>query len=690
MSTPDYFPNGTDSIPANIKYIIERDFEHFSDVWHLAAKFLAHPHYDRKFFQLLLQTAKGHAGESWAVRCFALVLMEHQLSTISPRNLPEFDHVLVNLGLKKPGENSVAGELVGSQTRMSLAELVPQLLRKINRRSITRQSKKQADGELADLLHRSTQECKLVLAACVFRPQEVFERILQQVKVSEGIPLSQPSIEKGFVPPLRLPKYESQIFLKLLRSSQVYWVSDSTSSRINSLVEYPLGAAVLVLKLPGSDLEIELKRAGKRERPLDVLFARGEDFVPVSHRLQGGGTGWILQSEFNNERRFCSLFRAIHQSEPPWSRTSLITNIRRVPCNSGNADLITWFTDEETFGPGYQEMRLALKRCVKSSGNPVPEGHLAQTVAFLQAVQPRQSLVVDTSSFRLDLLCEYLSPRGPQRYFREGLGVEWTREEGRQFADDLLEEILGAYVQPGAAYRTQDQYLKAAFSIPENRAAANEHYLFCMEQIGLVWGTMVALGSYSVGESFVPRNVGLKAVWQAGSWRVKIIFMDHDRLQSPAPNQITFHAGNVIAGTIHDETHIFGHALSHRKNIGAVTCLQDIYRATRPLAREGHRHLRRAALQAFRKARARASSTGLLSSAYLAQLHGFDEVVRMSINPHLAEKWEAQAASWLIAKGYAEKQSLDYQETVKKHARFFREHAFLYQLASDANQAQLS
>jgi hypothetical protein len=660
---------------------------HSGPVSNLAAKFLTHPDYDRKFFQLLLRAARGQAGESWPVRCFALVLMERQLSKLNPHNLAEFDHVLGNLGLKKPGENSVAADLIGSKARMPLADFVPQLLRKINRRSSVQDFKKQPDADLAYLLHRSNQECKLVLAPCIFRPKEVFKQILQQVKVSKGIPLPQTSLEKGSVNPLA--KYESQIFFKLLRSNGVYWVSDATNSRINSLVEYPLGAVVLVLKLPGSDLEIEFKRAGKRERPLDVLFARGDDFVPVSHRLQGGGTGWILQNELDNERRFCSLFRAIHQSEPPWSRTSLITNIRRIPCKSGNADLLTWFTDEETFGTGYQEMRLSLRRCVKSSGHPVPEGTLAQTVAFLQAVQPRQSIVVGTSSFRLDRLCEYLSPVGPQSYFREGLGIKWTHNDARHFADDLLEEILGGYVQPDSAYRTHEQYLKEAFSIPENRAAANANYLFCMGQIGLVWGTMLALGSYSIGESFVPRNVGLKAAWQEGSWRVKIIFMDHDSLESPGPNQITFHAANVIAGTIHDETHIFGYALPHRKNMGAVTCLQDIYRVTKPLAREGHRHLRSAMRRAFCKTRERAPSTGLLSSAYLAQMVDFDEVVRMSINPRLADAWETQATSWLNAKGYTEKQSLEYQETVKKYARFFREHAFLYELPSDT-QTELS
>ena len=656
-----------------------------SKILHLAEEHLSHPHYDSRFFELLLHTARDKTGEGWAARCFALVLMERQLSLLDPRDLQEFDHILVSLDLKKSGEALVAAELLGSDNRMPLADFVPQLLRKIKRRGLARKSKKHSEIDLADLFHRSTQECKLVLAPCVFGLKEVYERILQQVKASEGIPLLQTSIEKAAVLPFRLPEHESQILLKLLRSGRVYWVSDATSSRINSLVEYPLGTAVLVVKPPGSDLEIELKRAGKRERPLDAIFARGDEFVPVSHRLQGGGTGWMLQNELNNERRFCSLFRAVHQKEPPWSRTSLITNIRRVPCKSGNTDLITWFTDEETFGPGYQEMRLALKRCVKSSGNPVPEGPLAQTVAFLQATQPRQSIIVGTSSFRLDLLSEYLSPRGPQCYFREGLGVDWTCNDARQFADDLLEEILGVYVQPEVAYRSQEQYLEAAFGIPENRAIADANYLFCMGQIGLVWGTMLALGSYSVGESFVPRNVGLKAVWQEGAWKVKIIFMDHDCLESPATNQMTFPASDVIAGTIHDETHIFGHARSHRKNIGAVTCLQEIYRIPKPLIHQGHSQLRRSMLTAFRKTRTCAASTGLLSSAYVGQLFDFDEVVRMSMNPRLIGKWEAQATSWLSAKGYSEKQTAEFVETVKKHARFFREHAFLYQLENESS-----
>lgn len=676
------------SIPAEIKAIIRRDFEDADAILRLASKFLVHSRYDRGFFQFLLRTARGQAGESWCVRRLALVFMERQLLALSPRNLPEFSRVMASLGLKKSGDEIAAAELLGCAIKMPVAEFVAQLLRKINRRRSPEGRKTRLAVELADLLHRSTQECKLILAPCVFSPKEIFERILTLLKVSEGV-LSSPWVPVGRKLPGTpcLSTSERQILRQLQSGNQIYWVDASTSSRINSLVEYPLGAAVLVIKLPGSDLEIELKRAGKRERPLDVLHEKDGYEVPLSHRLQGAGTGWMLQAELENESRFSCLFRAIHHQEPPLSRTSFITNIRRIRCNSGTADLLTWFTDEETFGPGFNQMRLALQGCLRSFGNPVPAGPLAQTVAFLRHFQPRQSVLVGTSSFRLDQLRGYCSAFGARRYFGDGLGIKWTPTEARQFADDLLEEVLGNYVQPSVRYRSYKQYLDAAFSIPENRAAANANYMFCMEQIGLVWGTMLAIGCHSNGESFVPRNVGLKALWQNGRWKVKIVFMDHDCLESPKPRQLEYHAEDVMASTLHDETHIFGHALPHRTNIGAVTCLQDIYRVPKALAHEGMQHLRGTMLRSFGQARACAGK-GLLPSAYLAQLLDFEEAVRMSINPSL-EDWIAQALSVLMNKGYTWKRCREYQETAKKHARFFRQHAFLYELPIGPRAPQL-
>ena len=197
----------------------------------------------------------------------------------------------------------------------------------------------------------------------------------------------------------------------------------------------------------------------------------------------------------------------------------------------------------------------------------------------------------------------------------------------------------------------------------------------------MVWGAMLALGSYSIGESFVPRNAGLKATWQDSAWRVRIIFMDHDSLCSAGPEQSEFRADEVMAGTIHDETHIFGHALPHRTNIGAVTCLESIYRVQKPTARRGMQQLRAAMLSAYRKTRARLPRTAMLTAAYLAQMRDFEKTVRAALDAQFADEWEEREVGGLTAKGYSEDQARAYTATVKEHARFFREHAFLYEQA---------
>ena len=72
-----------------------------------------------------------------------------------------------------------------------------------------------------------------------------------------------------------MPDYEARILRLLTRDSLAYWVADATSSEINSLVEYPLTTVVLVLKLPGSHVELEIKRAGGRGvNPLGVVSSR--------------------------------------------------------------------------------------------------------------------------------------------------------------------------------------------------------------------------------------------------------------------------------------------------------------------------------------------------------------------------------------------------------------------------------
>ena len=128
-----------------------------------------------------------------------------------------------------------------------------------------------------------------------FTPSEIVDRIVSQVGVSDGV-----RDETRFGSPgeqrFDSPRYESGIVRELARNARVFWVRDDTSSRINSLVEFPLGTVALVVKPPGSSLEIELKRAGMRRRPLDALFEEGIYPVPYSHRIQGGSPGWMRRS----------------------------------------------------------------------------------------------------------------------------------------------------------------------------------------------------------------------------------------------------------------------------------------------------------------------------------------------------------------------------------------------------------
>jgi len=182
----------------------------------------------------------------------------------------------------------------------------------------------------------------------------------------------------------------------------------------------------------------------------------------------------------------------------------------------------------------------------------------------------RQAIITGTSTFRLDKLALYLSDRGPQRYF----GSEYSEDDARRFADALLQELLGHYTPPDAAYETQEQYVAAALSA--NRSRADAIYLSHLNEIGIMWGTLVAVRAYTRGESFVARNVGLRSVWDGGHWRVKIIFMDHDSLIIPSFSEKDFYVPEALRWMMLDETYIWGRG----SVLGTVGHLREIYRIT--------------------------------------------------------------------------------------------------------------
>ena len=64
-----------------------------------------------------------------------------------------------------------------------------------------------------------------------------------------------------------------------------------------------------------------------------------------------------------------------------------------------------------------------------------------------------------------------------------------------------LDEVLGVYVTPAAGYKNHAQYLGAAFAAKENRVRANQFHALATGELGSYWGTLLALGAYSLGES---------------------------------------------------------------------------------------------------------------------------------------------------------------------------------------------
>src|SRR5258708_3677840 len=175
--------------------------------------------------------------------------------------------------------------------------------------------KKTSVAALRDFIYLSSKDCKLSLARYLWSPQEVARNVLQQVRHSKAVP--DPSAfeeklvdEEARTALSRLPSYEARILRQLADSTSAFWVSQSTSSEINSLVEYPIKTVVLVIKPPGSHLEIEIKRAGVRgKNPMSAVYSRNGGVVPPSHHLHGGSMGHLLRWEVMHGAMLSRLYR---------------------------------------------------------------------------------------------------------------------------------------------------------------------------------------------------------------------------------------------------------------------------------------------------------------------------------------------------------------------------------------------
>jgi hypothetical protein len=618
---------------------------------------------------------------------------------LSPDDLSE--HAFLFRELKIQGADGVDGYvsdavLKEGYSTARMADFVRefrQRLSRLNRVHPALRGNRTSKKALGDFIHASRLDCKLSLARYLLSPAEVVDRIAGQLRQSTGV-RDQTGIDETEVGREighwleRLPRFESTIVKLLCKDSRIYWVSDTTSAEIHSLVEYPLNTVVVVVKPPGSDVEFEIKRAGVRgNRPLGAVYQRDGYEVPSTHRLHAGSMAYYLRWEAGAEARLSKLYRLIHQTEAPISRTLSLSTIYAVPVNGDEQHIVAYFSDF-TGARHPDEMRLAMRQAIAAFRNesgattPALPGDLGLATQFLGQVVPSQSILMGTSSFRLDRLASHLSPEGADIYFAKGLKVSFTKDQARRFADELLEEVLGVYTPPTGSYRSYDRYIASALSRPDNRARADTTYLSIMREIGKFWGTLLGLKSHTHGESFVGRNAGLKSVFENGEWKVKIVFLDHDAMYLTESSTNHFHPLSLLPGMATDEKYILGSPTVR----GETEMLRAIYRVNKAVAEKGLSALTDALRTSYRKTHSAVCNDprlkGRFSQGFIQGIRDWDEIVdrhlRVKDDASKVDLWRDETTRRLQEKGYDEALTREYVRGVEKYSNFLQKYSFLY------------
>jgi len=667
----------------------------------LVDRFIRQGSYQREFCLELLKIARGDIPTPWSLRRLAILMLEHQILKLPLDNTAEFAALFTELGVAGTGEpdgyvsDGVLKEGYSSTVMTVFIREFNLRLSRLNRVHLAIGGSEASSEAIADFLHASRIDCKLSLARYVLTPTEVAGRIMNRLKQSLGVrdvvAHNQPQVGLEIEHCLeRLPRFESEILSALCDGSRIYWVSDETSSEMNSLVEYPLNTVVVVIKPPGSPVEFEIKRAGARgNRPLDVVFERDGYEVPSTHRLHAGSMAYYLRWEASAAAALSKIYRLIHREEAPISRTLSISTIYTVPVNGQDQHIVDYFSNfNGTRDP--DEVRRAMSESLRAFRDdemgmvetpPLP-GDFGLATQFLAQVVPTQSILMNTSSFRLDRLESYLSPEGADIYFCQGLKRKFTACEAKRFADELLDEILGVYLSQGAHYQSYEQYINEALAQPDNRVRADRNYLSIMHQIGKFWGTLMGIRSYSYGESFVARNVALKSVFEDGEWKVKILFLDHDAMFLTGVRTNDFGPLYAIPNIVIDEKYIFGSS-----NIrGSVQSLGAIYRVNPTMASTGRSSLNRALRAAYRRTQEELCNNSLLqncfASSFVERIRDWDQIVVRYLSvrndPSKVDLWRAETTRLLQEKSYDGGLIRQHLLCIERYSNFLQKYSFLY------------
>jgi hypothetical protein len=690
-------------LPAKLDQVLKARFGGNPQATSLCAEFLDYEAYDRRLVTTLLAVSNGSAGDSWEIRLFATLMLANQCRRLEPGHEVEFNFLFQKLGILSTNGKGISHRVLREgYTSTDFHTFVAQFLeslRRLERVHRKIQGWRTTPRALEEFIWVAQEPCKLSLARYLFTPSEVADYILHQSNVSSGVisPLAEEGEREAEHYLAILPDYEKGIFRRLSASSQVYWVSERTPSEINSMIERPIGTVACAVKPPGSPMEFEIKRTGLRATfPLTASFTYGTgEPLPPSHRLQGGASTASLRWESRQAAVVSHIYRSVHGREAPVSKLLSLATYRTVPLNNEDIHLLDYFTDPDIFGDGYEQMREHMARCVANFdlqyGDELADlpGEVGLTGRFLAHVLPCQGILAQTSSYRLDTLTSYLSATGPDAYFIRGLKRKsYTRQQAKQFADSLLDEVLGLYIAPNIAYEDHARYLRAAFAIPANRIRADRFHAAAIGDLGMLWGTILALGAYSFGESFVARNLGLKSFFEGGEWTVKLFAMDHDNLRIPDEEEESFWPHPAYRASVVDESFLCANPGRPKQIEGSsVWCLEEIYHvdvATRARSKD---YLHRAMEEGYRQARRGMdhdpSVQRFFSESYIRHLHDWDVIVADYLticgDPSKVIEWKARTEGYLRSRNYRQEIIDNYLKGVEKHDDVVQRYSFLYE-----------
>ena len=130
----------------------------------------------------------------------------------------------------------------------------------------------------------------------------------------------------------------------------------------------PPGTVVLIVKPPGSRLEIEIKRTGKGEDlPLVASYERSGRPVPRSHRLDGGSMALSLRFEAAASASYATVYRTVWRCPAPVPTSLSVRFIDTLPVDDHAEHIIDYFTNAEVFKDKFAAMRRSSRSASRGS-----------------------------------------------------------------------------------------------------------------------------------------------------------------------------------------------------------------------------------------------------------------------------------------------------------------------------------